>query len=603
MVRKETKLEKILSTINISELLEIMYSDLLSFYKPYIFTIYLLSESNKHLIVHKSEWPEHLKDMKEVSLNLKIEIEIDNDFTKCFKNNKIIEVKKESSQLDQVTAEMFKRYYIEQGIYMPFSLYDSPIGIICIYSEKDSDNYNLISKIQDHIIQPYYNQCKHALQFSFLKEREEEVLFAKELTTKILHTVSSLSSLTSISLIYDSIIQSFLQLFSFDIGLIFINEQNFLTYRAGNTNLLQREIFNSIEEYFKDIKGYSLSKPDGATSLAYLQKQHFYIPNVQLVKDVPMYEKDKNSVTLLPGIHDLFIAPLVKDNTPIGVIQLIKLTNSLSLKDPDIAMINSLCNLIGVTIVNSQLYSIIEDQNNQITTDLKLASKLQQNLISKSSQVIEGVKITTIFEPMEHIGGDFFNLIRLREPNLLGIIIMDVTGHGVEAALITTMAKALLDTSGISKLHPPKLLSHLNSALCNQTNNNFITAFYCIYNNDTKALTFSNAGHPAPLLIRDGEIIPLKVKGRALAIDLDSKYDKVDFQCRSGDYILLYTDGLTETFNSEREPFEKPLLDYLQTCDTSNSQELTQSIYDKLKKHCGSSELEDDICIVGFSID
>lgn len=235
--------------------------------------------------------------------------------------------------------------------------------------------------------------------------------------------------------------------------------------------------------------------------------------------------------------------------------------------------------------------------------DLELARQIQARLLPESSPSYPGVKFSMLYKPMEELGGDFYDFIKFQETNIVGIFISDVSGHGLPAALVTTMLKALNNTSGSIKFSTSGFLGYINMHLTGQIGDNFLTAIYAVYDTESRVLKFSRAGHPYPVLIRKGVISDLVSEGGAIGIDSYMKYEEISMQLESGDKILFYTDGLIEETNNSREMFMDiyfskvlPALSLMRIDDVVNIS------YRHLIEFSGSEKFTDDICVLGFEV-
>ncbi len=166
-----------------------------------------------------------------------------------------------------------------------------------------------------------------------------------------------------------------------------------------------------------------------------------------------------------------------------------------------------------------------EEKNLAMQQELLLASQIQKNLMPHDVPSFLGLQIATLYHPMQELGGDFYDFMDMPHSSQRGIFISDVSGHGVSAALITSMVKALLDNAGENKKSPSLLFSYLNNKLMDKTSENFLTAFYGVYNERDKTLTYAGAGHPFPFLIREGKIIALESRAMVLGV-----FDAIGFE-------------------------------------------------------------------------
>lgn len=253
--------------------------------------------------------------------------------------------------------------------------------------------------------------------------------------------------------------------------------------------------------------------------------------------------------------------------------------------------------------------NIMSEWRSRMEAELDMARNIQQQIIPDSRPADY---IYALFKPMAPVGGDFYDFIKFRENNKLGIFISDVSGHGIPAALITTMLKSLLAGAGDSKLIPSKLLNDLNDILVRQAHNNFVTAFYGIYDRAERTMTYSNAGHNSPVMIKKNEIIELdKAKSLPLGIysteglvQMKKTYTDYTEKFQAGSRLLFYTDGLTETRKGDEELvfFETTMLKILPGLSESAPVEVVETLYRELVNFNGSDAFEDDVCIICLAI-
>lgn len=251
-------------------------------------------------------------------------------------------------------------------------------------------------------------------------------------------------------------------------------------------------------------------------------------------------------------------------------------------------------------------------------SELDLARKIQFGLIPEKSLFPD---ISFYYKPMAKVGGDFFDFITFRNRDLTGIFISDVSGHGVPAALITSMIKTTLLQSASSSKSPSQVLRQLNKILLSQSGNNFITAFYGILNRKKRELEYSVAGHNLPLVITEKNVAPLPYTGKALPLAIldnmtlkDLRRDYVDqkIDLEPGSKLFLYTDGLTEAVNvrekeiqigpSLRDFESSELFPVIEKYQKLPSRDFIDKITAKLRDFRGSEEYEDDVCVICVDI-
>lgn len=254
--------------------------------------------------------------------------------------------------------------------------------------------------------------------------------------------------------------------------------------------------------------------------------------------------------------------------------------------------------------------NVMSEWRRSMDLELNIARSIQQQIIPDNNPASF---ISAMFIPMEPVGGDFYDFIRFRESDIIGIFISDVSGHGIPAALITTMIKSLISGAGGAKLDPAQLFTNLNDTLVKQVNENFVTAFYGIYNMTDRTITYSCAGHNPPLLIHDNSItkldeaksLPLGVYTNSRLKESNKSYTNKTVTLPVKGKLLFYTDGLTETrgFGGGASFFEDVMGEILLNLVNLSCRDFVAELYQELVNFRGSESFGDDICIVCVNIE
>lgn len=214
------------------------------------------------------------------------------------------------------------------------------------------------------------------------------------------------------------------------------------------------------------------------------------------------------------------------------------------------------------------------------------------------------------YEPAESVSGDFFSVSALSDEEA-AVFICDVTGHGIRAALVTAMIRALTEELRPLSRDPGMFLRKLNSDLCSilKTAGSpmLTTAFYLVADWTTGVMRFANAGHPKPLLVRrsSGRVEPLvNVTGQsqpALGLFDDPSYQTTEATLAPGDFVMLFTDGLYEVQGANEELYsqERMMMDVQNLLSKPNA-ELFQELLGAIRAFSTSHEFDDDVCLVGM---
>ena len=184
------------------------------------------------------------------------------------------------------------------------------------------------------------------------------------------------------------------------------------------------------------------------------------------------------------------------------------------------------------------------------------ARRIQRTLLPATLPQIDGWEIASSWQPASGVGGDCFDAIAFG-PSRLGVSIADVVGKGIPAALLMSNLQAAVRAFATDAVPPSDLCQQVNRILCgNITEGRFISFFYCIIDAELGTLTFANAGHFAPILVRaDGAVERLATGGAVLGVFPDRQYEQRLVGLAAGDRLVLYTDGITEVRSSTDEEF------------------------------------------------
>ncbi len=247
---------------------------------------------------------------------------------------------------------------------------------------------------------------------------------------------------------------------------------------------------------------------------------------------------------------------------------------------------------------------LIGEKNERIETELALAREVQTSIIPAGLPRIEGVELSSLYIPLEEVGGDFFDVVIPDRPRSVGIFIGDVAGHGLPAALVTSMIKMLINTAGALLLRPAGLMEHINRNITGQTGDNFLTAFYCLYDGMSGTLRYARAGHPFPFLVRGpGYVGEIRSSGTILGVSPSVTIEEREIRLDKGDKLFLYTDGMSEAVNTAGDLFEgKVLREVLSRNAGLPVAEFIPAIFDEYTRFKQYDGHMDDICIIGMEI-
>jgi len=262
-----------------------------------------------------------------------------------------------------------------------------------------------------------------------------------------------------------------------------------------------------------------------------------------------------------------------------------------------------------IIMVTAYLYATFQRYTSErrkrmlIEKELTIAQSIQKSFLPEAVPQVEGLEIVANMLTAHHVGGDLYDFVDYKD-GTLGIMIGDVSGKGVPAALF--MAKAVSEFRIFSKdeKQPSKILKNLNDqVMATSTSNLFVTISHLYIDIKNKALTLAAGGHPPLIIARKGEIKTLDAK-EGLAIGMfESDFSDEKFTLESGDLLVMYTDGVTEAVNSKKEEYEmERLTEFVKRHKDLSCKEFIDAIYKEMKNFEGKGPQHDDITVIAIRV-
>ena len=230
--------------------------------------------------------------------------------------------------------------------------------------------------------------------------------------------------------------------------------------------------------------------------------------------------------------------------------------------------------------------------------ELRRAREIQQSLLPRDIPQIPGFEVAGAWQPASTVGGDYYDVLRL-DDHRLGICIADVAGKGVPAALLMANVQAAVHAFARDTDSPAQLCSKVNRHLCDSiATGKFVTFLYGVLDGETRTFRHCNAGHPYPILLSDGSIRALEQGGAVLGVFPDWSYEDSTVELKAGDRLFLYTDGITEASNSNKQEFEDASITaFAQVNGTLSAKELNNRLLAKVSAFC-NAQFQDDATLL-----
>ncbi|MEQ9367202.1 MAG: SpoIIE family protein phosphatase [Leptospirales bacterium] len=256
----------------------------------------------------------------------------------------------------------------------------------------------------------------------------------------------------------------------------------------------------------------------------------------------------------------------------------------------------------------SRYRRLLAQRNQQIESELDMARALQQKLLPDRTPEIEGMRIHARYIPMDKIGGDFYDFVVTGsgQDKILGVLLADVTGHGIPGAFFSAVAKMAFHYNQNLRETGPALLERINEAVLQYSvMGMFLTGLYVCFYPAQRRLKYTLAGQCRPLLHRraTGEMIELMGRGFPIGIREQLDIEEKQVELQSGDRLLIYTDGLTEV-NDDLELFgDDGLKEFMLSHGELNASDLVDALLDHLRLLGERDDFTDDLTALVFDID
>ncbi|MGC1479128.1 MAG: SpoIIE family protein phosphatase [Chthoniobacterales bacterium] len=260
----------------------------------------------------------------------------------------------------------------------------------------------------------------------------------------------------------------------------------------------------------------------------------------------------------------------------------------------------------------------LQERNLQLEQDLVMAKGIQEALLPEAVVMYPGgvgegddrVRISSVYRPASAVGGDFFTIVPI-DAQRVGVLICDIMGHGLRAALGTAIVRGLVEQLQSDAEIPDAFLTSLNrglrAILRNIDEPLLVTAFYLVANVETGAISFGTAGHPGPVICdrQSGEVreLPLEKakRGPALALFDDATYGREEYELEEGRVLLLFTDGAIELSDpTGRVIGIECFLESAHSHVALPADELCRNVLADIQETAGGAEFDDDVCLVAL---
>lgn len=304
------------------------------------------------------------------------------------------------------------------------------------------------------------------------------------------------------------------------------------------------------------------------------------------------------------GFRGHAVVPLVVEDDSIGALVVNYRIPRLLTAD-ELRLLELMANQAAIAIETARLQRR-EVELQRTDQELAIGRTMQRSLMPAQNPTVDGYEFAVAYEPAAQVGGDFYDYCWVKgEPRKLGLIVGDVAGKGVPAALFMAMCRTNIRAAVLSGRSPAEALKRANELILNDSQADvFLTAIYAMLDPQSSRLTYANGGHSRPLFIKaaTGEIRELSARGIILG-----QFDEIDIaeetvQFDPGDTLVLFTDGVTEAINAQERQFgDEGLRNALGAVADRSAGKIVSALAGAVRRHAGSALQADDFTILAVT--
>ncbi len=311
----------------------------------------------------------------------------------------------------------------------------------------------------------------------------------------------------------------------------------------------------------------------------------------------PRFQERKS--IMLGGIRSVMAVPLAIENRVSGMIYVDSPFGTSRFTEQDLQLLTLIASVAIIRIENLRLIET-EKEKERLEKELALASEIQLRLLPETPPNIPGYELIGVSFPCYEVGGDYYDFFQKRDGRYL-IALGDVSGKGTGAALLMSSLHAAVHAQATTRLSGCEVVTEINHYIYDNTpSNKYVTFFYSELDARTHQLTYINAGHNAPLLVRtSGEVTQLDVGGFPVGITPDCEYREGWVQMEPGDVLVIYSDGVTESQNEQDDEYgEARLIEIVQRHRDHTAASIRDRVEESLARFVGKATTVDDLTLV-----
>jgi sigma-B regulation protein RsbU (phosphoserine phosphatase) len=309
-----------------------------------------------------------------------------------------------------------------------------------------------------------------------------------------------------------------------------------------------------------------------------------------------------SSVTTSEPIGAILGAPIKTQEQVLGVVLLGRLSGQPVFTAGDEKLVMAVAGQAAIAIERTRLY-LQEIQRQRLEQELAVGRQIQLSLLPAAHPELPGWEFAASYQAARQVGGDLYDFLELaNESPQLGLLIADVTGKGVPAALFMAFSRAIIRTEATASRSPATVLERANRLIVHDNRSKLLlSAFYGMLDIHSGQLIYANAGHNPPLWLRNAtaECQELAARGVVLAAFKDIPLEECQIEVAPGDLLIFYTDGVTEAMNATGQMFGEERLQAIVRANAgASAEQVCQAVLQALEDFTKDTPPSDDITLL-----
>lgn len=308
----------------------------------------------------------------------------------------------------------------------------------------------------------------------------------------------------------------------------------------------------------------------------------------------------------LAALESELLLPLSVRDDLIGFMSLGQKLSEAPYSGTDLRLLNSVAAQMGLALEVARLTTAIGSeiaQRERVNRELEIAREVQEHLFPQHFPVIEGLEYCGQCRPARVVGGDYYDFLELPDGKL-GVAIGDVSGKGIGAALMMASLEASLRGQASAAQNLAELVRRVNNLVFGASSaSRYATFFYAEYEPRSRHVSYVNAGHNPPVVLRQSDgscrVYRLEDGGSVIGLFRESQYEQGSFELETGDLLVLFTDGISESMNNDDEEWsEERLIEFAKSCYGLPALDVANQTMEAAQRFAAGAPQHDDMTVV-----